>query len=348
MSAPTIYKELGQTYVADCCVPLVRAASQGQLSLRAWTQGHYPGRKLPSHALPGVMTVGVWDAAHAQDWGLDWHRNEGIELTLLEKGRLPFSVDGSEYLLQPGDLTITRPWQRHRVGNPLVTAGRLHWLILDVGVRRPHQSWTWPPWLVLNASDVQQLTHLLRHHEQPVWHAPEELQDCFRRIAHRLEDDVSSEAISWITLHLNELMLRLIALLQGSPLELNASLSSSLHTVDLFLADLAAHHEHLAQEWTLGRMAAVCGLGVTRFVHHCTQLTNLSPVQYLNACRLEFAKTLLAEHPPRSITEVARLCGFSSSQYFATVFGRHFGCSPSRYRESPRQHGGVQAGGTCQ
>ncbi len=28
-----------------------------------------------------VRTVGYWNAKHDQGWGLDWHRNEGIELT---------------------------------------------------------------------------------------------------------------------------------------------------------------------------------------------------------------------------------------------------------------------------
>ena len=108
------------------------------------------GAKAPPHTLPGVKSLGFWDADHRQDWGLDWHRNEGIELTLLESGRLPFSVDGQDLDLKPGDLTITRPWQLHRVGRPHVTACRLHFLILDVGVRRPHQRWKWPPWLVLS------------------------------------------------------------------------------------------------------------------------------------------------------------------------------------------------------
>ena len=78
----------------------------------------------------GIRTVGRWDARHDQRWGLDWHRNEGIELTLLSRGRLAFATDAGEQVLRPGDLTVTRPWQRHRVGAPFVTPGRLHWLIL--------------------------------------------------------------------------------------------------------------------------------------------------------------------------------------------------------------------------
>ena len=104
----------------------------------------YPGKRLPEKCLQEVCSVGVWDASKTQNWGLDWHRNEGVEITYLEKGSLGFSVDGWEGQLMPGNLTVTRPWQKHRVGNPEVGASRLHWLILDVGVRQPHFAWQWP------------------------------------------------------------------------------------------------------------------------------------------------------------------------------------------------------------
>ncbi|MBM3890692.1 MAG: helix-turn-helix domain-containing protein [Verrucomicrobia bacterium] len=38
------------------------------------------------------------------------------------------------------------------------------------------------------------------------------------------------------------------------------------------------------------------------------------------------------EKPATSVTDTAYACGFSSSQYFATVFRRQFGCRPGDYR----------------
>ena len=288
---------------------------------------------MPREALPGLKTVGFWHADHAQDWGLDWHRNEGIELTFLETGRLAFHVGGHDVTLKPGDLTVTRPWQLHRVGDPNVTASRLHWVILDVGVRRPHQSWTWPPWLVLSRDDVRALTRVLRQNEQPVWHAPDDLRACVRKVAQTVEGEVTGEGLSWLTLHLNEMFLLFLRACRRSDVPLDDSLSTSLRTVELFLQELAHDPDHLAREWTLPRMAAQCGLGVTRFVHHCRQLTDLTPMQFLNAQRLETAGRLLADDPGRSVTEVATGCGFSSSQYFATLFGRHFGRTPTDHRD---------------
>jgi AraC family L-rhamnose operon regulatory protein RhaS len=79
-------------------------------------------------------------------------------------------------------------------------------------------------------------------------------------------------------------------------------------------------------------MAESCGLGVTQFVHHVKLLTNMTPLQYLNSCRLEMAARLLRERSTDSIVDVAMACGFSSSQYFATVFSQRFGGSPRDFR----------------
>ena len=66
-----------------------------------------------------------------------------------------------KYSLKPGHLTITRPWQPHSLGNPHIGPNRLHCIILDVEVRRPHQSWNWPDWIILTRNDLKQLTALL-------------------------------------------------------------------------------------------------------------------------------------------------------------------------------------------
>ena len=79
-------------------------------------------------------------------------------------------------------------------------------------------------------------------------------------------------------------------------------------------------------------MARSCGLGVTQFVHVVKQLTNMTPFHFLNHHRLERAAGLLRSGD-QSITDLAQECGYSSSQYFATLFHRRFGCSPTQYRK---------------
>lgn len=330
-----IYKEHGRTYHADTCESLVRAAEAGQVHLEILARGSYPGRRLGRSVLAGVSSIGFWDAVGRQDWGLDWHRNEGIEITFLETGSTPFAVDGQKWLLGPNDLTITRPWQLHRLGEPGVGAGRLHWVILDVGTRRPNQTWKWPGWLVMKKTDLKELTNILRHNEQPVWRAAGEIRHCFKQIGQAVKTDRSGSNISLLTAHLNEMFVLLLEMLRQRRLNLNPALSSTNRTVKLFLDEMHRNPANLTQPWTLKVMARQCGLGVTYFVHHCRQLTNMTPMQYLNHCRIETASKMLLDEPKKSITDVAFACGFSSSQYFATVFSRHTGRSPKVFRCRP-------------
>ena len=174
----TVFEAGDERYRADNCAALIAAEAAGEVALAALARGSYPGRRLPQGVLPQVSTIGFWDASHDQTWGLGEHRNEGIEITYLANGRLGFRVDGQRYPLTPGNLTITRPWQPHSVGDPAVASSRLYWLILDVGVRQPHQAWNWPSWLVLSKADLRELTTLLRENEHPVWSGTPEIERC--------------------------------------------------------------------------------------------------------------------------------------------------------------------------
>jgi len=96
--------------------------------------------------------------------------------------------------VEPGSLTITRPWQRHRVGNPNAPACHYSWRILDVGMRRPNQSWHWPDWLLYPKTGLSRLTDVLRQNEQPVWRADAKIGNCFARLDEPWTLDSMAEA----------------------------------------------------------------------------------------------------------------------------------------------------------
>lgn len=326
-----VYRDRGHAYAADACEPLVRAERANAVKLSALARFQYPGRRLPSGQLRGVCSIGYWDAPAPQDWGLDWHRNEGLELALLESGRVAFAVEGHPpEILRPGALTITRPWQPHRVGDPHVGPGRLHWLILDVGVRHPNQPWRWPPWIILTREDLSELTRLLRQQEVPVWTACAEIRLCFDGIARAIDAAHAAPQGSRLCVLINELLVLLLELLRRHKPRLDESLTSSERTVEIFLDDLARDSSQLSRQWTVPDMASQCGLGPTAFTRYCRELTNETPLAYLNRLRLERASRLLRDQPDMPIKQIAAACGFATGQYFATAFKRHFGRPPRR------------------
>jgi len=319
-----------ELFHADTCEPLKRAAAVGGLRLEAISRGGYPGTRLPASELKELCMAGFWNAPSQQDWGLGWHCNEGIEIGYVSAGRLPFGIDQRSLTVGPGELTITRPWQRHRVGDPNVPACHYSWIILDVGMRRPNQPWHWPKWLLLPKSGLERLTETLRQNEDPVWHADRRIGDCFSRLDEIVSIGVDEMNLARLKIVINELVVLLAELLESRNPQLDASLSGSDRTVRLFLESLT---RRLDEPWTLESMAEACGLGRSQFSTLCRKITNLTPINHLGHLRLECAASLLTADPQMSVTEIAFRCGFQSSQYFSRVFREHHGFTPSEYRD---------------
>jgi AraC family L-rhamnose operon regulatory protein RhaS len=335
--APT-FNDLDAVYFPDNCAPLTAAAEAGRVQLSALARGHYPGSPLRPHEAPGLRTAGLWDAPQQQDWGLDWHRNEGIEITYLARGSLDFAVDQREWVLRSGQLTITRPWQRHRVGNPNIGPSRLHWCIVDVGVRRPNQQWIWPDWVSLSDDDLRRLTELLKHNEDPVWPAGRDVDDTFEEMARCVMRPEQRTRDSRLRQLVSRLLLDVLETLEKQRVALDEKLSSARRSVQLFLADLDNCIEH---DWTLAEMASSCELGRTRFAQYCQEITNMSPTEYLTSLRMRRAAELLRDAPDLNITDIAFRCGYESSQYFSAAFAKYHKLSPRAFRSGLRSVGGV-------
>jgi len=327
---PAIFHDLQRSYRADTCEPLKNAVRKNTIQLEAFGRRGYPGAPLPPKVIPELCLYCVWDARQDQNWSLPVHRNEGIELGYLVRGKLDFIVDQTVHPLSSGQLTLTRPWQPHSVGNPVVTASRMHWLILDVGMRRPNDPWLWPQWLVFAPADLQRLTQLLRFNEQPVWQGNGKIEQCFEHIAQTIQNALPEAVQTRLQLLINQLFLELLELLQKKNIPLNSHLASAHRSVEMFLDALP---NHLDYPWTLEEMAHHCNLGRTRFSHYCRKITNLSPLEFLMKCRLRKAQTLLRQTPSQSITQIALACGFESSHYFATAFKKAFNLTPSQFRQ---------------
>jgi len=328
-----IYRGRKFRFEIDTCAPQSAAMRAGKVKLHALTKGHYPGVLLKPSQLPGITSIGFWNGAGPQDWGLEAHRNEGVEICFLETGAMVFSVEAKTFELCSGHFTITRPWQLHKLGGPNIGPGKLHWLILDVGVRHPNQGWRWPHWVTLTNADKAELTRKLRHNENPVWNSSPEIAAAFRRLSEGVVKWHEPHIESWMLTLLNQLLLGILTALTKQQKDENPELTSRRRTVELFLRDLKANLASSCEPWTLGTMARHCGMGITSFSKYCRELVNNGPMEYLNQCRLDQAARQLRENPAQSVTDIAFQNGFNSSQYFATLFRHRFHKTPRAFRK---------------
>ena len=112
-------------------------------------------------------------------------------------------------------------------------------------------------------------------------------------------------------------------------MKLDGTLTDNLRSAEMFFQYLKTDY---SRPWTIESMAVHCGLGITSLTKYCKQLTNFTPINYLNSIRLETSADMLKNDEEMNVTDVCYECGFSSSQYFATAFKKMYKCSPKNYK----------------
>lgn len=343
-SPAPIFREENAAWQIDTCEPQRRAIAAKTIVFHGLTHGAYPGDALGKSELPGLSGIGHWQTCGPQDWGVPYHRNEGVEICWNESGDNTLLVNGASHRLHRNVFSITRPWEEHRLGDPHIGEGRLHWLILDVGVRRPNEAWRWPAWVILTPADREELTRRLLGATGPLSPASPALCETFRALARATGDHTLPGAVSALAIHINALLLGILGTLRerepdaGAPDAPGGADTPNARTVRLFWEDLRRNTALLRSPMTVRTMATDCGVGVTSFIAFTKAVVGATPMEHLADLRLAHAAGLLRE-TDRSVAEIARECGFASSQYFTTRFGKRFGVTPANSRATRSDSG---------
>lgn len=322
------YKNADDVYTPDSCKPLKAAMETGKVRASAWSRGQYPGVRLSKSLLPGIRSIGIWDIEDTQNWYIQPHHNEGIEVCMVLSGNLNFEVDGSKCELKRGSVTLTKPWQLHSLGAPEIHPNKLIWFILDVGVRRPNSSWAWPNWFLATKDEKEKLGDSIIFARQNVFSANPRTIQIFDEMFALIEDG-DFAGITKTGILINSALLALQQLLNESG-QNTVNISPSEETVRQFFIKLV---DHLSYPWKLEEMADQCGISRSQFSNLCKEITNQSPMTKLTNIRLDRAAELLENAPAKSITDICFDCGFNSSQYFSKRFVERFGIPPRTFRK---------------
>ncbi|WP_204150088.1 AraC family transcriptional regulator [Leptolyngbya sp. CCY15150] len=92
-------------------------------------------------------------------------------------------------------------------------------------------------------------------------------------------------------------------------------------------------HAHLDTDLRLATLADLAGMSAHYFSQLFKQSTGLAPHQYVIRCRVERAKTLLAQ-PHAPIADIAYQVGFAHQSHLNRHFKRLVGVTPGQWRRS--------------
>ena len=88
---------------------------------------------------------------------------------------------------------------------------------------------------------------------------------------------------------------------------------------------------HITENIRLESLAAAAGYSLSRFKSKFKETVGITPAEYVTMQKIELAKRRLIEGE-ESIAELAYNLGYSSSNYFCSVFKKMMNCSPQNYR----------------
>jgi len=266
--------------------------------------------------IPEVPMFGRYNYSHAHG-GLPEHAHRRtMEICFLAKGRQLYRMErGRDYVLRGGDVFVTFPDEHHSTGEAPQEKGLLYWLHLTLP--RPPS-----PFLNCSPADSRKLVAQLlaiRHRQFAGESHFQTLLDEIMQTAITVRNPLRRVAISS---KLIEFLLQVIECSRRNP---KRALSS---TIDNLLRSIESRIE---ESLTIRDLAAHAGLSVSRFKTRFKQEIGIPPAEYVQRCKMAAAKSLLAGRK-LTITDIAYRLGFSSSQYFATVFKRYTGQSPRAWR----------------
>lgn len=256
------------------------------------------------------------------------HRNQGMEIVLVEHGHLEWAVDRIPEVLTPGTVFFTLPWQVHGSLMLREPPNRIFYTLFSLsdGCSDSETEIRFPASLEFSEAEQKTLGAVFAEAQRHAWPATPLLKALFPELIRRLDSKTAIDKIAAPAL-LRTLLIELAGIISRSQTE-TQWLSPTVRKVKTFLPRIAESMDH---NWTLEEMAAECGIKRTQFANIIKQLTGYSPGQYLQRVRFDRACELL-RNTDSSITNIALECGYSSSQYFAEAFRNQVHMKPSEYR----------------
>ena len=270
---------------------------------------------LAPFGLPSVPMLGYCNYRNPRpDVPEHWHPG-CVEIHYCVRNTLSFGFNGRVYRLGPGEVFVNLPGERHWVSeHPKGLI--LYWLILrldtdeETFLQQPPRE---------AAALRQALLHLPHRH----FRGTEAVKRLFRSL-HMLVDEPAT--------HLRAMRLRTTTL----ALLLEVLAAAGSHTVppdesrlEAILREMQSAPE---RAYALDDLARRAGMAPTHFIARFRTLAGLPPRQFLLACRMKAARSLLRE-TESSVTDIALRLGFCSSQHFANLFKRHTGVTPLACRK---------------
>ncbi len=264
------------------------------------------------------------------------HKNRGLEITYVAKGNLEWMVEGRAEQVPAGSVFFTLPWQVHGSTEPREPNNTIYHVLFHLAkdYATPQRQFTFKEHFGFTPQETRQISRTLCFAGRHCHRATPAMRWLMPNLINELQGNHALSEAHALS-YLRAAIVELARIVSGDAVDRDTHTPSEHHAQKLLklLADSCG------QQWTLQAMAEQCGIQRTQLSTIVQKLTGCTPMEYVGRLRIERAKTLLRESDMKVI-DIAFECGFGSSQYFANLFRRTVGATPSNYRKQSRGRDG--------
>lgn len=241
--------------------------------------------------------------------------DECLEISLCLRGDLTLESNGKIYPFKPGVMFATGPEDVHRIRSYPKGMSK-YWFLFRI----PKDGF---PLLNLPSKEAASLTDALMSIVNRPFAGTDEVKRLFKKLFSLC--DTLPPGTSERSLRLRSVVLALLLAV------VDAASATSYDRAEVRLCRLVEEmRKHPERAYPLDRISESLGFSPSNLLVRFKRLTGLPPHAFLLQCRIDRAKTMLAEGV--SVGSVAHQLGFSSSQHFSSQFKAATGFSPTGWR----------------
>lgn len=264
-----------------------------------------------------VLGWTIFDSAVSNGLPAHVHPRE-FEICFIVQGHINWWLNDRVYNIGRGDYFITKPGELHGGVNGVMERCELYWVQISLSDKENPAGG--------RSKETAELISNLHHIQQRAFPARSTIQPAFYQlIQEHMKPGEHAAILFRATLH--QILVDVIRSYDH--------FRTNFHQKDKLLSPeisrgLVWIEDHLTEKFSVADIAAAANMSTSYFQKRFLRETGQTPAEYCNRKRIERAQEMLA-HGGLTISHIALALGFSSSQYFATVFKKYRGVTPREY-----------------
>ena len=263
--------------------------------------------------IPGLRMFGKHSVTKAIPALYPHYHENAFEITYLCKGTLTFFTDDQTHHLSGGDIYISFPNEAHSTGAVPISLNEMYWFQLDISA--DNFLFLGNEWKEKIIQDLYQVNSRLVNTNTGEM---QKLMKEFYRLTYNQNEEEKFHAASALIYFLSQLI-------SYSKKQEKIITNDIQAAVNYILANI---YENISLDY----LAELSGLSLSRFKQKFCQQLGFTPREYINFQKVEASKVMLGKG--KNVTDTAIELGFSTSNYFSSVFKRFTTLSPSDYLRS--------------